>query len=319
MLTFGGDEAEHPVIRVVGCGGAGCNIIRELSASQVPQMELVFLNHDHELKDEQAHQATPVGLNYKHVMAPGPEHAEEATWRRFGNLGKVLKGADLTFIVCGLGGTTGSGSAPAVAEMSRAQNAVTLALTVHPFNIEGVRRSRNTQWCLDRLRSQAHSVVCIQNEKLMSIAPDISFGQALAVTNKMALMPIQEIAAIATRADIGKILKVMDCDEVHIGFGGGNRKDGLAAAVNEVVDSLMPGPKAEAKNWDRGLITVRAGPDITDEEVEHMVGSIAGELHPDGTVLWGVIRDDGMGDMVRIMTILGKGTKKKDKVKKDRD
>lgn len=311
MLTFGGDEAEHPAIRVVGCGGAGCNIIRELSSSQVPGMELVFLNHDHELKDEQAHQATPVGLNYKHIKAPEPEHAEEATWRRFGNLGKALKGAQMTFIVCGLGGTTGSGSAPAVAEMSRAQNAVTMALTVHPFTIEGARRSRNTQWCLDRLRTQAHSVVSIQNEKLMTIAPDISFGQALAVTNKMAIIPIQEISAIATRADISKIMKVTDCDEVHIGFGGGNKKTGLVAAVEEVVDSLMPGPKAEAKNWDRGLITVRAGPDITDEEVKNIVGSVTGELHPEGTVLWGLIREDGMADKVRLMTILGKGTKKK--------
>jgi cell division protein FtsZ len=298
-------------MRVVGCGGAGCNIVRELSSDQVPSMELVFLNHDHELKGEQSHQAKPVGLNYKHVKAPGPEHAEEATWRRFSHLGGVFKGAHMTFIVCGLGGTTGSGSAPAVAEMSRAQNAVTMALTLHPFNIEGARRSRNTKWCLDRLRKQAHSVVCIQNEKLMSIAPNISFGQALAVTNKMAMMPIQEISTLATKADITKIRSVIDCDEAHVGFGGGNKKTGLAEAVEEVIDSLMPGPRINAKNWDRGLITVRAGPDITDDEVENIIGSIAGEMHPDGNILWGLIREEDMGDKVRIMTLLGKGTKKK--------
>jgi cell division protein FtsZ len=305
--AFGEGEQEHPTISVIGCGGAGCNIVRSLQTLQIPGMTFVYLNHRDELKPEHYQEATTIPLEMTHLKAETPEHAEEATWRKYSSLGNVLKGSMLTFLVCGLGGTTGSGSAPAVAEIARSHKTVTVALTIHPFKIEGPRRSRNTQWSMDRLRTHAHGVVTIHNEKLMTLAPDISFGQALQVTNRMAALPIQEIGTLATRGDIKKVRHVFSCPELHIGFGGSDRRAGYVNALNEVSESMMPGPSLRAKDWDRGLITVRAGPDVLDTEIDHLVGAISGELHPKGKVLWGMIRDDTMADAIRVMAIMGKG------------
>jgi len=305
-LTFGDGEQKHPLISVIGCGGAGCNIVQKLAPLQIPGLDLIYLNHRDHLKPELIDHANTIPLEMGHLKSHAPEHAEEATWRRYEHLGNVLKPSHLTFIVCGLGGTTGSGAAPAVAEMARTHKTVTVALAIHPFNVEGPKRTRNSSWCLERLRTHAHGIVSIQNQKLMTLAPNISFGQALEVTNQMAMMPIQEISTLATRADIKKIRHALSCTEIHIGFGGATRRTGFVNAIHEVSESLMPGPSHKAQNWDRGLITVRAGPDVFDNEVEHLVGSIAGDLHPKGKVLWGRIGDDTMSDSIRIMAILGK-------------
>jgi cell division GTPase FtsZ len=162
---------------------------------------------------------------------------------------------------------------------------------------------------MDKLASRAHSVVCIHNDKLMTLAPNLSFAQALQVTNQMALMPITEISTLATRDDLKNLRHVLDCTEVHIGFGGGDLHTGLSAAVDEVMGGLMPGPTYKKDEWDRALVTIRAGPAIPNKDIQNIVGCIGAELHPHGKVLWGAIRDDDMDQDVKVMALVGRGRK----------
>lgn len=306
----------HPSIKVIGCGGAGCNIVRELGASGIPHLQRAYLNQRHELKPHHSEEGHTIPVDLDHRVDTEPEHAEAATWREHEHIKKFFEGGPhgthLTFIVCGLGGMTGSGAAPALAEIARSHRSVTVALTVHPFKLEGPRREKNTKWSMERLATRAHSIICIHNDKLMAIAPNLSFAQALQVTNRMALMPITEISMLATRDDLPGLRTVLDCTEVHIGFGAGELRSGLSAAVDEVMGSFMPGPPQDKKQWDRALITVRAGPAIPDKDIENIVGCITAELHPHGKVLWGSIRDDTMGEDVKIMALVGKGRKTHD-------
>lgn len=315
-MTFGEGSPEHPSIKVIGCGGAGCNIVRELGAYNIPHLQRAYLNQRKELKPHHFNEAHTIPLELDHRTDTEPEHAEAATWREHEHIKKFFEGGPhgthLTFIVCGLGGMTGSGAAPALAEIARSHESVTVALTVHPFKIEGPRREKNTKWCMERLVLRAHSVVCIHNDKLMAIAPNISFAQALQVTNQMALMPITEISMLATRDDLKNLKHVLDCTEVHIGFGGGDLKGGLTAAVDEVMGSFMPGTSHKKDEWDRALITVRAGPDVPDSDLENIVGCISAELHPHSKVLWGTIRDDTMDGDVKIMALVGRGRRSHD-------
>lgn len=304
-IIFGEGGLEHPHMTAIGCGGAGCNIAKGLAALDIPGLEVFFLNQQRELASQHHHESAIVPLDLDHRKVSEPKHAEAATWVKHSALKEILKGSHLTFIICGLGGVTGSGAAPAVAEMARSHRNITVALTVHPFKIEGPRRASNTQWCLERLRDKAHGIVSIHNEKLMTLAPNISFGQALQVTNQMALMPIREIATLATKDDLRSIRHILECDDIHIGFGGSDRRIGLAKASEEVIESLMPGPGPDDRGCDRGLITIRAGPDVMDHEIENLVGILVAELHPKGKVLWGVIRDEALGHAVRMMAIMG--------------
>jgi len=312
-VAFGEGSAEHPSIKVIGCGGAGCNIVRELGSYNIPHLQRAFLNQRRELRPHHFEEAHTISLELDHRTDSEPEHAEAATWREHERIKSFFEGpshgSNLTFIVCGLGGMTGSGAAPALAEIARSQKAVTIALTVHPFRLEGPRREHNTKWCMEKLASRAHSIVCIHNDKLMTIAPNLSFSQALQVTNQMTLMPITEIAALATREDLKNLRHVLDCTEVHIGFGGGDLRGGLTAAVDEVMGGFMPGATHRKDEWDRALVTVRAGPTIPDRDIENIVGCIGAELHPHGKLLWGAIRDEDMEGDVKVMAIVGRGRK----------
>jgi cell division protein FtsZ len=282
----------------------------------MPHLQRAYLNQSWELKPHHFEDAHTIPLELDHRTDTEPEHAEAATWRQHEQIKKFFeggpRGTHLTFIVCGLGGMTGSGAAPALAEIARSHKSVTVALTVHPFKLEGPRREKNTRWCMERLATRAHSIICIHNDKLLAIAPHISFAQALQVTNKMAIMPITEIAMLATRDDLGSLRHVLDCTEVHIGFGGSDLRSGLTAAVDEVMGSFMPGPSKDKKEWDRALITVRAGPEVQDKDIENIVGCITAELHPHGKVLWGAIRDDTIGGDVKVMALVGRGRKSHD-------
>lgn len=314
-MTFGEGSPERPTIKVIGCGGAGCNIVRELGAYNIPGLHRAFLNQSKELKPHHFQEGHTIPLDLDHRTDVHPEHAEAATWRQHERIKGFFEGPHanhIAFIVCGLGGTTGSGAAPALAEIARSHRSVTVALTVHPFKIEGLRREDNTRWSMERLVSRAHGIVCIHNDKLMSIAPNLSFSQALQVTNQMALMPVTEVAALATKSDLGNLRHILNCTELHIGFGGGDMRQGLSVTVDEVAQSFMPGPPKDDKKkepWDRALVTVRAGPDVPDRDIDNLVGCITGELHSHSKVLWGAIRDSSMGDDVKVMALMGKGRK----------
>lgn len=307
MIRFGEGEAEHPTIRAFGCGGAGCNIVKELAEQKLPGVEPIFLNMGHELDAAHYNHAMTVTLDLDHKMANEPKHAEAATWRAHETLTELIRGTHLAFIICGLGGTTGSGAAPALAEILKKEKKVAVALTVHPFRIEGHRRERNTRWCIERLKDHAHGIVCIHNDKLMTLAPDISFGQALQVTNRMALMPVMDIAALATKKDMRNIRAALDCSEIHIGFGGSNRDLGLHRSIDEVKESLMPGPCHSIQDCDKAILSVRMGPGLLKKDAENLAGIVAAELHPKAKVLWGTIEDDTLGHGIRIMSIIGKG------------
>jgi cell division protein FtsZ len=308
IVSFGeaAETHERPRIRVFGCGGAGCNILELLHEEKLQGIEKVAVNRHLEERKASIIGASHIPIEIRGSFFEGsePDHAETAAWNKHQHIEKSLQDTDLAFILCGLGGVTGTGTAPAVASMAKSKKVFTVALAVQPFSMEGVRRARNREWGMNNLNKHAHAVVSIENDRLLRVAPDASFGDALKVCNMLAMVLIREISSLLTRNDLKAFRDVIECREVKIGYGLGNYKVGLTGMVDDVMDSLMP--EGNISEADRALIMVRTSDDIPFNAVENLVGCLASEMKREGKVLWGRIMDNELGDEIHLVALFGK-------------
>ena len=300
------------VIKVVGCGGAGGNAVTTMVNSNISNVEFIALNTDAQALSGTAAQTKFVigkevtrGLGCGADPALGEKSAEEDTEKIKG----LLKGADMVFVTAGMGGGTGTGSAPVVARIAKELGALTVAVVTKPFEFEGPQRMRNALTGIEKLRKNVDSLIVIPNQKIMDpMNSDLPFGETFKMCDDVLCQGVQGISEIITKIgyinrdfnDVKTTLKDKGNAIFGIGVGtGGNRA--IDAATASINNPLLEDTKIDGAS--NILFNITCGPDCTTTEIQEIAKHITCQCAQDALVLWGQVIDPTMKDKVKVTVI----------------
>ncbi len=302
---------QKATIKVIGCGGAGNNTVNRISEVGVAGAEVIALNTDaQDLLYTTADKKILIGRDMTHGLGAGsiPKIGEESARESEHEIKESLLGADMVFITCGLGGGTGTGSAPIIAEVAKKVGALTVAIVTIPFTMEGQRRYENAIVGLEKLESIVDTLIVIPNDKLLELAPDLPMHTAFKVADEILTNAVKGIAELVTKAglvnlDFADIRAVMGKGGVAlIGVGESDTDNRATEAVEKAIQN--PLLDADISGANGALINVIGGSDMTLDEARKVVETVSNRLDEDARVIWGAQISEDMSKTIRAMLIV---------------
>ena len=298
-------------IKVVGCGGGGNNTINRITEVGIAGAETIAVNTDaQDLLYTTADKKVLIGREVTKGLGAGsdPKIGEESARENEHDLRNSLQAADMVFITCGLGGGTGTGSAPVVAEIAKKMGALTVAIVTMPFTMEGNRRYDNAVFGLERLEQVVDTLIVIPNDKLLELAPDLPLHTAFKVADEILTNAVKGIAELVTKAglvnlDFADINTIMSNGGVAlIGVGESDSENRAVEAVEKAINN--PLLDVEITGASGALINVIGSKDMTLNEARKVVETISQKLSEDARVIWGAQIYEDMGTTLRVMLIV---------------
>jgi cell division protein FtsZ len=302
-------------ICVVGTGGGGNNTVSRLTEIGIEGAETISMNTDaQDLFYSVADKKILIGRSTCGGLGAGgmPEVGEECAEESDEEIKEKLDGADMVFVTCGMGGGTGTGSAPVIAKMAKKIGALTIAVATMPFSAEGLRRRENAEKGLEKLQNAADTVIVIPNDKLLEVAPNLPINKAFMVADELLGRAVKGITELITKpglvsldfADIRSIM--MGSGMAMIGMGESDSGDRAIESVHEALNS--PLLDLDISNAKGALINISGSSDLTLNEAEKVVQIVADELDPDANIIWGTQIQEELQNTIRT-TIVVAGVK----------
>jgi len=298
-------------IKVMGTGGAGCNAIQRLIEVGIVGAEAISINTDaQDLLSKNSSKRVLIGKNVTKGLGAGndPRLGEEAAREDERLIKDTLEGADMVFVTCGLGGGTGTGSAPIIAEIAKKIGALTVAIVTIPFTVEGIRRQRNAERGLENLRKTADTVIVIPNDKLLEMAPGLPISAAFKVSDDILIRAVMGITDLITKAglvnlDFADVKSVMRNGGVAmIGLGESDTENRAVEAVEDALHS--PLIDIDISGATGALVNVTGSSDMKLEEAEKVVEIVSNELDPEAQIIWGAQIDEELKNALRVMVVI---------------
>jgi len=297
-------------IKVIGCGGAGNNMVSWLYKKGIKGAEVLAINTDLQHLDiTQSDRKLLIGKNVTKGLGCGgyPKVGNEAANESSNEIKELLKGSDMLFICAGMGGGTGTGSAPYVAKIAKELGSIVIGTVTMPFNIERARIDK-AEFGLAELRKNSNTVIVIDNNRLVQIAGNLPIQQAFAVANELVATMIKGI--VETIA-LPSLVNLDFADVKSIMNGGGVAAIGVGASdtknrVEEAVRGALSNPLLDISyaGATGAIIHIHGGPDLTLEETKTIGELVTKEMDPDANVIWGTRVTDDMKGKVVVMTIV---------------
>ncbi|RLJ02077.1 MAG: cell division protein FtsZ [Candidatus Aenigmatarchaeota archaeon] len=304
-------EGRKAVIKVVGIGGAGNNTISRMTQVGIVGAEAIAINTDaQDLLYTDADEKILIGMEVSRGLGAGadPDVGEEAAKESKNEIRKALEGADMVFVTCGLGGGTGTGGAPIVAEEAKKLGALTVGIVTLPFSMEGKQRAANAKKGLEKLESVVDTLIVIPNDKLLEIVPDVSLTTAFKVADEILVNAVKGIAELVTKPglvnlDFADIRAVMGQGGLAmIGMGESDTENRAIEAVEKALSN--PLLDVDIEGADGALVNVSGGPDMTIREAQEIVETVSSKLNEDAKIIWGSQIVPELGDTIRAMLIV---------------
>jgi len=298
-------------IKIIGCGGGGCNTINRIAQEGIVGAELYAANTDAQhLLAVRSPNKILLGRRATRGLGAGalPQVGEEAAREAENEIRKLLTGADIVFVTAGMGGGTGTGSAPYVAKIAKDMGALTVAVVTYPFKAEGVIRSENAEWGLERLRNSADTVIVIPNDKLIELCPRLALNAAFKVADEVLVRAIKGITELITKPglvnlDFNDLKTIMKGAGVAmIGLGESEEEDRIDVAVNEAINS--PLIDVDISGATGALVNVTGGESMTIAEAERVAQIIQSKVSPNARIIWGAAVDPALEDKMRVMVVI---------------
>jgi len=298
-------------IKVVGCGGAGTNTISRCIDGGIGNIDLIAINTDAQhLLQTNAQRKILIGRHLTKGLGAGsvPKIGEEAARESEQDLRETMGRADMVFITCGLGGGTGTGSAPVVAQIAKETGALTIGVVTLPFSVEGLIRMENADAGLKKLRQICDTVIVIPNDKLLDVVPNLSLNAAFKVADEVLMRSIMGITEMITKpglvnldfADLKTVMKRGGVAMIGLGESEGENK-----AVNAVVEALnSPLLEVDISEATGALVNVTGGEDMTISEAERVVEEIYSRVDPNARIIWGTTVDPSLKKNIRAMLVI---------------
>ena len=297
-------------IIVVGVGGAGCNTITRIMEVGIKGAETVAINTDaQDLLYTVSDKKILAGRELTRGLGAGndPKLGEEAARESETEIKEALQGADMVFITAGLGGGTGTGGAPVVAQIAKRLGALTVAVVTLPFTVEGLVRQNNAEIGLEKLRNSADTVIVIPNDKLLEVAPNLPIGAAFRVADEILTRAVKGITELITKPglvnlDFADVRRIMSKGGVAmIGIGESDTENRAEEAVKDALSS--PLLDVDISGAKAALINVTGGQGITLSEAEKVVEIVSGQMDPEAEIIYGVQIDDELENTLRVLVI----------------
>ncbi|WP_254862077.1 cell division protein FtsZ [Halovivax gelatinilyticus] len=298
-------------ITVVGCGGAGGNTVNRMDEEGIHGAKLVAANTDvQHLVEIEADTKILMGEQKTGGRGAGslPQVGEEAALESQEDIYDAIEGADMVFVTAGLGGGTGTGSAPVVAKAARESGALTISIVTTPFTAEGEVRRTNAEAGLERLRDVSDTVIVVPNDRLLDSVGKLPVRQAFKVSDEVLMRSVKGITELITKPglvnlDFADVRTVMEKGGVAmIGLG---ESDSEAKAEDSVKTALRsPLLDVDISGATSALVNVTGGNDMSIEEAEGVVEEIYDRIDPDARIIWGTSIDETLEGSMRTMIVV---------------
>jgi cell division protein FtsZ len=298
-------------VSVIGCGGGGCNTINRIADEGIEGAELVALNTD--AQDLQSSKATTkllIGKDTCGGRGAGsvPQQGEKSAREDEEEIENIVKDQDMVFITAGMGGGTGTGSAPVVAEIA-SKNALTVAIVTTPFSAEGEARRTNADGGLKKLREHADTVIVVPNDKLIEFAPSLPLQQAFRICDEVLMRSVKGITELITKPnlvnlDFADVRTIMESGGVAmIGLGD---SDSTTDKARESVTGALDSPLLDVNisNASNVLVNVTGGPDMKIEEAQGVVEVLNERVSDNARIIWGSGVDEDLEGTIQTMIVI---------------
>lgn len=313
LMNFGMEnDFERSVnIKVIGVGGGGGNAVNRMIGSGMQSVEFISINTDSQaLKLSKSTYKLHIGDKLTKGKGAGgnPEQGAKAAEENREEIAAALKGADMVFITAGMGGGTGTGAAPVIAEVAQEQGILTVGIVTKPFVFEGRRRMQQAEAGINALREQVDALIVIPNERLKLISEEkITLANAFAAADDVLRQGVQSISDLINIpgvinldfADVTAVIK--GAGYAHMGVGRAQGKEKAVQAANAAISS----PLLETSiNGATGVIlNIIASPDIDMDDIDIAASMVHDAAHPDVNLIWGAAFDENMQDEMQVTVI----------------
>jgi cell division protein FtsZ len=304
------DILGQPRIVIVGCGGAGNNTVNRLYHMQVNGAETIAINTDKQHLDMiQADKRVLVGKSLTKGLGAGgfPDVGRRAAEMARPTLETLLCDADLVFITAGMGGGTGTGTAPVVAQIAKEQGAIVVGMVSYPFQVEKARLLRAEEG-LELLSASADSVIVLDNNRLIKYVPNLPLGQAFSVMDQLIAETVKGISETITEPsliniDYADVRAIMSKGGVAVMLVGESKQQNKAESV---VHECLNHPLLDIdyRGATGSLIHITGGNDLTLQDAEEIASSLTYELDPHADVIWGARVNSDYEGRVRVMAVM---------------
>jgi len=304
------DFIGQPRILIIGCGGAGNNTVNRLHHMGVAGAETIAINTDKQHLDMiQADKRVLIGKSLTKGLGAGgyPDVGKRAAEMARPTLEALLESADLVFITAGMGGGTGTGSAPVVAQVAKDQGAIVVGMVSYPFQVEKARLLRAEDG-LEALAANADSVIVLDNNRLKSFVPNLPLGQAFSVMDQLIGETVKGISETITEPsliniDYADVRAIMSKGGVAVMLVGESKQQNKAESV---VRECLSNPMLDIdyRGATGSLIHITGGSDLTLTDAEDVATSLTYELDPHADVIWGARVRNEMEGKIRVLAIM---------------
>lgn len=312
MFEFMDSHTDEAVIKVIGVGGGGGNAVEHMVRQNIEGVEFITVNTDAQaLRNSSANTTLQIGGGITKGLGAGanPEVGRDAAMEDREALRELLTGSDMVFIAAGMGGGTGTGAAPIVAEVAREMGILTVAVVTKPFSFEGKKRMGFAAHGIEELSKNVDSLITIPNDKLLKVlGRGISLLDAFKAANDVLLGAVQGIAELITRpglinvdfADVRTVMREMGTAMMGTGSASGDDR------AEEAAEKAISSPLLEDVDLAgaRGiLVNITAGMDMTIEEFETVGNAVKAFASENATVVVGTVIDPEMHDELRVTVV----------------
>jgi cell division protein FtsZ len=298
-------------IKVVGCGGGGVNAVNRMVDIGLSGVEFVALNTDAQaLITSPANIKLDIGRNVTKGLGAGadPEQGRLAAEENIDDIKDIVFGSDMIFVTAGMGGGTGTGSAPVVARAAKDVGALTIGIVTTPFGFEGKQRMNKALAGIEKLKENVDTIIVIPNENLLtSLDPKVTMTEAFEEVDGILLKGIASITDLITTpgfinvdfADVRRIMENAGTAFMGLGFGEGKNRAQQAAdsaTTSPILDVSLKGAKGI-------LLSISSSSNITMQEVSIITKEVSDNAHEDANIIFGTVVDESLEDQIRVTLI----------------
>ena len=312
-IEFADEQQEYQArIKVIGCGGSGGNAVNTMINFGLEGVEFIVVNTDAQALNGNA---APTKLNIGGAVTRGlgagadPERGRKAAMEDHQRIKELISGADMVFVCAGMGGGTGTGAAPVIAQLAREEGALTVGVVTKPFLFEGRQRSRRAELGLAQLTEHVDTLITIPNQKLLMLGEeDLSFIDAFRKADEVLFQAVKGISDLITQngivnvdfADVKTVMASMGRALMGTGIAKGNNRARLAAEM-AISSPLLDDISVDGATGV--LINIVGGPDLKMREIQEAASLVQEMAHEDANIIFGASIDEALGENVKVTVI----------------
>ncbi|RKD34306.1 cell division protein FtsZ [Thermohalobacter berrensis] len=326
MFEFDVDTDQFARIKVIGVGGGGNNAVNRMIESQVQGIEFIAVNTDKQaLHTSKAEQKIQIGEKLTRGLGAGanPEIGKKAAEESRNDITEAIKGADMVFITAGMGGGTGTGAAPIVAEIAKEMDILTVGVVTKPFMFEGRKRMLHAEKGIEELKSRVDTLVTIPNDRLLQVVEKkTSIMDAFKIADDVLRQGIQGISDLIAvpglvNLDFADVKTIMlQQGLAHMGIGRANGEGRAAEAAKQAIQSPLLETSIEGAKGV--LLNITGGPNLGLFEVNEAADLIKQAVDPDANIIFGAVVDENLKDDIKI-TVIATGFSEENKESQKRE